>query len=216
MDKREWKKEDKAIYLPKAEPMYLEVPRFSYFVLEGEGSPDDAAFAAKVEALYTASYGVRMSHKGSDVPEGYYEYTVYPLEGVWDLNEAGRKLYASAQEPDIAVLKPYMRYQIMIRQPDFVTETYAQKLLGDLSIKKKNPLVNDIRFLEVEEGPSVQMLHIGPYADEPASFKQMEAFAKANGYERVSKIHREIYVSDPRKTASEKLKTVLRFAVTKL
>lgn len=216
MDKREWKKDEKAIYLPKAEPMYLDVPRISYFVLAGEGSPDDAEFAAKVEALYAASYGVRMSHKGDQMPEGYYEYTVYPLEGVWDLNEAGRQLYAASKEPDIAALKPYMRYHIMIRQPDFVTEVYAQTLLSALAAKKKNPLIQTIQFTAIQEGPSVQMLHIGPYANEPASFKQMEDFAKANGYERVSKIHREIYVSDPRKTASDKLKTVLRFAVTKL
>lgn len=216
MGKMEWKKDEKHIYSPKPEPMYIEVPRFSYFVLEGEGSPDSPEFAARVEALYTASYGVRMSHKSSKVPEGYYEYTVYPLEGIWDLNEEGRKRYAALEEPNVDALKAYMKYKIMIRQPDFATESYVAELLPALASKKKNPLVESIRLIQIEDGPSIQMLHIGPFADEPASFAKMEAYAVANGYHRASKVHREIYLSDPRKTTSDKLKTILRFAVTKL
>lgn len=216
MEKQEWKKNEKHIYLPKSEPTYIEVPRFSYFVIEGEGSPDAPDFAARVEALYTASYGVRMSHKSSKVPEGYYEYTVYPLEGLWDLNEEGRKLYAALEQPNVNELKAYMRYKIMIRQPEFATEAYVAELLPALASKKKNPLVESIRLHQIEDGPSIQMLHIGPFADEPASFSQMEAYAKANGFMRASKVHREIYLSDPRKTSSDKLKTTLRFAVTKL
>lgn len=216
MVKREWKKEEKGLYLPKTEPVFLEVPKLSYFLIKGEGSPDNSEFTAKVEALYTASYGVRMSHKGSQVPEGYYEYTVYPLEGVWDLNEEGRKRYAAMEEPNVNELKAYMTYQLMIRQPEFATEAFVASLLPHLAEKKKNPLVNQVVLQAIEDGPSIQMLHVGPFSDEPESFRKMEVFARDNGYERKSKIHREIYLSDPRKTTSDRLKTVLRFSVTTL
>lgn len=213
--KFEWKKSEKQWYMPKQQPELKAIPAFHFFVLEGEGSPDDASFAERVEALYGASYGVRMSYKSGQAPEGFYEYTVYPLEGVWSLTEEGIRRYQAMEQPDITALKPYMKYQIMIRQPDFVTEAFSKTFLEALADKKQLPLIKSIQWQRFEEGPVVQMCHVGPYATEPESFAQMEAYAASQGFKRRSKEHREIYISDPRKTADDKLKTVLRFLVTK-
>lgn len=225
--KREWKKEEKSLYLPKTEPVVVEVPEMAFFVLEGQGNPNSLYFADCIEALYGAAYAVRMSHKGKEVPEGYYEYTVYPLEGVWDLTEAGRAKQAEVAikegqsgaagiegqsgAKDVSALKDEFVFQLMIRQPDFLTETLATQLLEDAYKKKKNPLTLQIRFEKIREGKCIQMLHEGSYDTEPASFQKMEAFAAAQGLKRKFMTHREIYLSDARKTKPEALKTVLRF-----
>jgi len=104
----------------------------------------------------------------------------------------------------------------MIRQPDFVTKELAQEVLDITKHKKPHVLLDNIRFETLEEGNCVQMLHIGSYDNEPVSFKKMEEYCQANNLTRVSQTHREIYISDFRKTASEKLKTVLRIKVEEL
>jgi len=195
--KIDYKKDYKHLYLPKA------VPEIPFFMVNGSGDPNGEQFAKLTEALYSLSYAVRMSYKSDDVPAGYYEYTVFPLEGVWDL------LDYSKPSTD----KSNFKYTIMIRQPDFVTEETFKRFLEQTKKKKQNPYLDHVRFEHVEEGLCCQMMHLGSFDNEPESFARMEAFCAENGYIRTSKIHREIYLSDPRKTEPAKLKTVLRFPV---
>lgn len=223
--KWEWKKAEKALYLPKPTPEVVEIPRFNFFVLEGQGNPNSPFFSECIEALYGASYGVRMSNKGKLVPVGYYEYTVYPLEGVWDLTEAGKEKQAEYRRKgkeegldgkamkDVSFLKDEFVFKLMIRQPDFLTPELAATFLQEAAKKKKNPLIEQIYFIGIEEGKCIQMLHQGSYDSEPESFEKMEAFGAARGLKRKAQGHREIYLSDARKILPEFLKTVLRFQV---
>src|SRR5690606_2985578 len=155
-------------------------------------------FSKAVEALYSISYAVKMSYKSDNVPEGYYDYTVFPLEGIWDLLDRSKP----------ATDKSNFKYTIMIRQPDFLTEEGFQRFLEQTKKKKQNPYLDQVRFEQMIDGLSCQMIHIGSFDNEPESFARMEAYCSENGYIRTSKIHREIYLSDPRKTESAKLKTV--------
>lgn len=205
--KYEWKKADKALYLPKNKPEIIEVPQMNYFMLDGKGNPNGTEFAEVIEALYAVSYAVRMSHKSDLVPEGYYEYTVFPLEGIWDLEKDARGKEILDKEKLV--------YTLMIRQPDFLTIQLASDIVERVKKKKSNKLINHIRFESLSEGLNLQMMHIGSYDDEPESFKIMEEFCTENGYERIDKRHKEIYISDFRKTQKDKLKTVLRFKIRK-
>jgi hypothetical protein len=207
--KHEWRKHEKQFYAPKAKPEYIEVPSFKYFVIEGEGNPNSEAFAEKVGLLYALSYAIRMSPKKNRAPKNYFEYTVYPLEGIWDLNEKGRADYDGSFDKNNLV------YRIMIRQPDFVTEAYAQEVISWLKKEKPNDLLNQVSFEAIADGPSVQMLHQGSFDSEPASFEKMQAFTEDQNWKRLSLRHREVYLNDARKTAPEKLKTILRFKVKK-
>ena len=205
--KIDWKKDDKQFYLPATKPEFKNIPEFSFFTLEGKGNPNDPFFANYITALYAASYAVKMSPKSGKNPEGYLEYTVYPLEGVWDIDEEAKRLQLEVLDKDRLVFK------LMMRQPDFLTDGDAASLLDHAWNKKKEPLIREIKFEKITDGPSVQMLHIGSYDSEPDSFAQMEAFAAENKHIRLSKVHREIYLSDARKVSPDKLRTVLRFKV---
>lgn len=206
--KYEWKKQDKKLYLPKNQPEIVTVPSIKFFVLEGKGNPNSEEFSEAVGVLYSLSYAVKMLPKKGVTPEGYFEYTVFPLEGIWDLAPEARGLEVLDKDSLI--------YTIMIRQPDFVTEEIAQAALEKTAKKTKHPMLSNVRFEGIEEGMCVQMLHSGAYDDEPVSFARMEEFCKVNNLKRLSKIHREIYLSDARKTTAEKLQTVLRFRVEKV
>lgn len=203
--KHEWKKHEKEIYLPKAKPEIVRVPAFKFYTLTGEGNPNSEAFAEAIGVLYSLAYAVKMLPKKGSTPEGYFEYTVYPLEGIWDLAEEAR----NKEELD----KDKLIYKIMIRQPDFVTDSLAEQVLEATKLKKPHPLLDSVAFETIEDGLCVQMMHVGPYDEEPRTFEIMEAFCAENNLTRTSKIHREIYISDVRKTAPEKLKTVLRIFV---
>ncbi|MES9685548.1 hypothetical protein CN514_12785 [Bacillus sp. AFS001701] len=149
-----------------------------------------------------------MLPKKGIVKEGYFDYKVFPLEGVWDLDEEGRKLdYLN---------KNHLLYKLMIRQPDFVSEDLTYIILDQLKQKKKNPLLANVKLESITEGLCVQTMHIGSYDDEPRTFKRMEEFCMENNLQRVQNTHKEIYISDARKTQAEKLKTVLRFQVEEL
>lgn len=174
-------------------------------MIEGKGNPNSVDFSDKVEVLYSLAYAVRMMPKQGYIPEGYFEYTVYPLEGLWDLTEKGRK----SETLD----KDELLYTIMIRQPDFVTKEVAERAYEIVRKKKPNPLIDKVSFDAIEDGLSVQMLHIGPYDDEPRSFEKMREFIKENNLEIKTLKHREIYLSDARRVAPAKLKTVLRYMV---
>ncbi len=208
MEKYEWKKKEKNLYLPKAKPEIIDIPSFKFFTLEGKGNPNDEFFADYVGALYSLSYGVKMSYKKGIEPKGFYDYIVYPLEGVWDLTEKGREDYKKG-----FINKEELLFKLMIRQPDFVDEAYAKFIVEEAKKNKPNALLNDVKFEEIEEGKVVQMLHVGSYDSEVESFKMMEEFVKESGFERAEKLHKEIYLSDARKVEAEKLKTILRFKV---
>ena len=201
--KIDYKKDFKDLYLPKNSPCIIEVPSISYAVIDGEGDPNGEEFATATAALYSFSYAAKMSYKSKEIPEGFYDYVVFPLEGVWDLID---KTKSSADKSNYA-------YSIMIRQPDFLTSELFKRFVTETKKKKPNDYLDKIKYATLTEGLCCQMLHLGSYDDEPASFKMMEQFCVDNGYERSSRKHREIYLSDPHKSESDKLKTVLRFNV---
>ena len=203
----EWRKEEKDIYLPKTKPVIIDVPEFKYISLDGSGDPNSGALKEHMEALYALSYGIRMSYKQGIEPEGFYQYTVYPLEGVWDLTDEAKKVFDKGWSKDDLV------FSVMIRQPDFVTQEFFSEIRDIVRRKKQIAKLDEAKLIKITEGKCCQMMHIGSYDDEPESFGQMERFCKEQGLERTSKKHREIYLSDPRKTDATKLKTVLRFEV---
>lgn len=203
--KHEWKKDEKEFYLPKGTPVLVTIPRQKFFTVSGEGNPNSEAFSQRVELLYSLAYAVRMMPKQGFTPEGYYEYTVYPLEGLWDLTERGRQ--------SEVLNKNELLYTIMIRQPDFVTEEVALTAQDIVRKKKPNPFLDDVRFEEMEEGLCVQMLHTGSYDNEAETFDRMKKFIEENCLRIRTYVHREIYISDGRKVEKDKLKTVLRYMV---
>ena len=205
--KYEWKKNDKQFYLPKDKAESIFIPKFNFYSIEGKGNPNDAFFAEYIGVLYSLSYAIKMCPKQGFAPKDYFEYTVFPLEGVWDITEEARHSFNGIIDKNTLV------FNLMIRQPDFVTADFAMEVIERTQKKKPHELLAKVKFESIEEGQCVQMMHNGSYDNEPESFKKMEVFALENNLTRISKIHREIYLSDARKVAAEKLKTVLRFKV---
>ncbi len=199
----DYKKDFKELYGVKTKPQIILVPSIPYITIEGEGNPNGASFQAAVETLYSISYAIKMSYKSNDVPRDYYEYKVFPLEGIWDLID-----YAKGSED-----KDNLKYKIMIRQPDFLNHELFEIFRRKVDTKKPNPNLNRTGFEYIDEGLCCQMLHLGSFSTEVDSFKVMEQFCDANNYIRRYKTHREIYLSDPRKTIESKLKTILRFQI---
>ncbi|GLX80184.1 hypothetical protein tinsulaeT_35240 [Thalassotalea insulae] len=206
--KYEWRKQEKAIYLPKNKPEIINVPAMNFITLAGEGNPNSEQFTQHIATLYAVAYAIKMTlKKAENTPANYQDFTVYPLEGIWDINEQAKQQFNGTISKDDLV------YQLMIRQPHFVSEQYFQQMREQVVEKKANPLLKQVKFETITDGKSIQMLHLGKFEDEPLSFEQMEAFADAEELVRLSKTHREIYLSAPRKVAPEKPKTVLRFSV---
>jgi len=203
MDKLDYKKEYKDLYLPKKKPVIVSVPAISFIMAEGEGNPNGENFAYAVGALYSLSYAVKMSYKSHSVPDNYYQYTVFPLEGVWDL----------VDKTLLPTDKNNLKYNMMIRQPDFLDIDLFDRFLLETKRKRPNPYLEKVKFGTISEGICCQMLHIGSYDEEPVSFEIMDKFCTDNGYRRSSYKHREIYLSDPGKTEQDKLKTVLRYQI---
>jgi hypothetical protein len=200
--KHEWKKHEKELYQPKTMPQLLTVPKHKYFAIKGIGNPNHEDFSERVGVLYSLAYAIRMMPKTGFTPDGYFEYTVYPLEGVWEGDDANDK--------------DSYRYTIMIRQPDFVTTDIADFALGNVKKKKPHPLLEESYFCEMSDDLSVQILHMGDYDNEPASFDKLLGFILENRLTRNSNTHREIYLNDATKVERGKLLTVLRYTVTKL
>ena len=207
--KIEWKKEDKQLYLPKNKPELVTVPAYKFFTIEGKGNPNDEFFSDNVGVLYSLSYTIKMSPKKKMEPDGYFDYTVYPLEGIWDLDEDAKESFEESFNKNDLVFK------LMIRQPDFVTNEYAAFIINHVKNNKPHKLLDEVKFEEITDGLCVQMMHIGSYDSEPGSFKLMEDFAEKENYKRTYENHREIYIGDPRRVSADKLRTVLRFNVAK-
>lgn len=204
--KFEWKKHAKGLYMPKNKVELVTVPEFKFFMIKGKGNPNDEHFSEEIGVLYSLSYAVKMMPKSGLTPEGYFDYTVFPLEGVWDISEKG-KLQGTLDKNELM-------YTIMIRQPDFVTKEIAMKAIEIVKKKKPHYLLDSITFGSIEDGACVQMLHVGPYDDEPSSFATLKEYCEQNNLKRLTPKHREIYISDARKTEASKLKTVLRYQVS--
>lgn len=207
MSKYEWRKKAKELYLPN-QPTKIEVPEMKFFTIAGKGNPNSEHFKSNIEILYALSYAIRMMPKKGITPDGYFEYTVFPLEGHWDLDEEGRKLdYLN---------KDHLVYKLMIRQPAFVTEDLFQYAINHVKQKRKEMDLKRVQFEHITEGLCVQSMHIGSYDEEPETFRLMEEYCLQNNLKRAEKTHREIYISDARKTPPERLKTVLRFKVEEI
>lgn len=208
MVKHEWRKAEKQLYSPKTRPEVIDIPPFNFITISGEGNPNSSMFADCIEVLYSLSYAIKMNlKKVENKPKGYKDFTVYPLEGIWDLNEEAQK------RADEVINKDDLVFKIMIRQADFVTESFFLEMLELTKQKKPHKFLDKAKFETITEGKCMQMLHIGSFDSEPESFQKMELFAESENLERASKTHREIYLSDFRKLPLDRLKTILRFKV---
>ena len=204
--KHEWRQAEKAWYLPK-HPTILTLPRLNFITLTGAGDPNQPQFGEQVGALYPVAYDLRMALKRGDLGTPY-EYTVYPLEGVWTTADGSR---------GATLNKAALRYKIMLRQPDRLTEADFQASLARVMAKKKNPWLADLKWETFEEGQVLQTTHHGPFDDEPATFAQLQVVLVQQHLKVIPTMgdywHREIYLTDARRTAPEKAKTVLRYRV---
>lgn len=201
--KYEWRKQEKDIYLPKTKPELVDIKEAKYFCINGVGNPNDEEFSEKIGVLYELSYAVRMMPKKGYTPNGYFEYTVYPLEGLWDIK--------NKEKNSKTFNKDELIYTIMIKQPDFVDEDVFNRAIDIVKKKNKNSLIDEVYLDVINDGLSVQMLHIGSYDNEEESFKIMKEYIKENNLKLSTMVHREIYLSDARKTKKDNLKTVLRY-----
>lgn len=207
----DFKKEYKEFYLPKSTPQIVTVPKANYIAVCGQGDPNEegGAYKAAVGILYAVAYTIKMSKMGDRRIEGYFDFVVPPLEGFWWQEGVHGVDYFH---------KNAFHWISVILLPDFVTqEDFAWAV--ETAAKKKKLDCSAAEFLTVDEGLCVQILHIGPYDDEPASVALMDAYLKENGYENDlsdTRLHHEIYLSDARKVASEKWKTVIRHPIRKI
>ena len=209
MKKIDYKKEYRELYLPKQEPMLINVPKITYVTVCGKGDPNTCEeYKEAIELLYGISYTIKMSKMTDDKIDGYFEYVVPPLEGLWWLDKKPEDLFISD--------KNKFYWKAMIRLPEFVTVNVFEIAKNKLKIKKPNLDINKINYEEIEEGKCVQIMHIGSYDNEVTSIKKIYDFIDENGLEidiNDCRLHHEIYLSDPRKTKVENLKTVIRYPV---
>lgn len=207
----DFKKEQKELYLPKSVPEIVEVPAMNYVAVRGKGDPNepDGAYQQAIGILYSVSYTIKMSYKGSHKIDGFFEYVVPPLEGFW-WQDGGNGIDYSD--------KSGFHWISVIRLPDFVTREELAWAVQEAEKKKKMDC-SAAEFLPLQEGLCVQLMHTGSYDSEPESVAKMDRFLSENGYQNDfsdSRLHHEIYLSDPRKTLPEKQKTVIRHPIRKL
>ncbi len=206
-EKLDFKKRDKALYLPKTEPSLVHVPAMHFLMVDGIGAPEGPSYQEGLEILYSIFFTIKMSKLKPQKIPGYVDCVLPPLEGLWD--GAGYWLQENRQQ---------WRWTSLLRQPDFVTPEIVAWAAADVKRKKPHLAVERARLDVYEEGLVVQVLHIGRYCDEARSMAKLEEFMAAqqltDRYQQGFR-HHEIYLSDPRRTAPEKLKTVLRCPVTK-
>ncbi len=206
----DFKKEYKEFYMPKGKPEIVTVPKMNYIAVRGKGNPneEDGEYKKSIELLYGIAYTIKMSKKGDHKIEGYFDYVVPPLEGFWWQENADGIDYCH---------KENFQWISVIRLPDFVTKADFDWAIEEATRKKKMDF-SKVEFLEIEEGLCVQCMHSGSYDDEPATVAAMDKFIADNGYENDisdTRRHHEIYLSDARKVAPEKLKTVIRHPIRK-
>lgn len=204
----DYKKEYKEYYMPLKKPTIVTIPKMNYIVVRGQGNPNEEGgeYKQAIGLLYGIAFTIKMSYKGSHKIDGYFSYVVPPLEGLW-WQEGVEGIDYSHKED--------FQWISMIRLPDFVKKEDFGWAVAEAAQKKKTDY-SKVEFFTYEEGLCVQCMHIGSYDNEPATIEAMEQMARENGYEidiSGKRFHHEIYLSDPRRTAEEKLKTVVRHPV---
>ena len=212
--KLEWRKHEKEIYNIKKVPTLLDVCTQNFIMIDGKGNPNDEEFSEKVSALFSLAYAIKMDYKKShqvkdlDTDE-ITDYVVYPLEGIWKVSQDNSTNNNCCNEFD----KNSLEYTIMIRQPDFITEDNFKSAADKVAKKKPNAFYKDIYFDSMNDGKSVNILHVGSYDGENSSFEKMDLFCKENGLTRKYDWHREIYLNNSNRTEESKLKTILRYCI---
>ncbi|MDO5746882.1 MAG: GyrI-like domain-containing protein [Actinomycetaceae bacterium] len=204
----DFKKEYKEYYRPKNKPEILTVPKANYIAVRGMGDPneEDGAYKQAINVLYAVAYTLRMSYKTDYKIDGYFEYVVPPLEGFWWQDHVDGFDYSN---------KDASRWISVIRLPDFVKKADFSWAVEEATKKKKLDC-SSAEYITIDEGLCVQMMHIGSYDNEPETVAIMHEYVKENGYVTDmtdKRLHHEIYLSDPRKVAPEKLKTVIRIPI---
>lgn len=199
--KYEWRKVEKSLYGVKASPRVVEVPEQSFIMLDGTGNPNLPGFAEEVSALYALAYAIKMDYKKSQTNQEIQDFTVYPLEGIWQQKVQGE------------LVKEELIYTIMIAQPSFISKEMVEEALEKVKVKRPNAHYEKIRFETVKEGKCLTILHLGSFDSEPLSFAKMDAFCKENSLNRRFPFHREIYLNNLNRTSPDKLKTILRYQV---
>ena len=204
----DFKKEYKEFYMPKNKPEIVMVPKANYIAVRGKGDPNEegGAYQQSIGVLYAVAYTLKMSYKTDYKIEGFYEYVVPPLEGFWWQERVDGIHYSD---------KSTFCWISVIRLPDFITKANFDWAV-DTATKKKKLDCSAAEFLTIDEGLCIQIMHLGPFDDEPATVEIMNRYLDENGYENDfsdTRIHHEIYLSDARKVAPEKWKTVIRHPV---
>lgn len=207
----DYKKEYKEFYMPKKKPGMIEVPPMNYIAVRGKGDPnvEGSEYKASIGLLYAIAFTIKMSKKGSRQIEGYFDYVVPPLEGFW-WQDNGKQIDYSHKED--------FQFISIIRLPDFVTKEDFDWAIEEATRKKKTDF-SKVEFLTYDEGLCVQCMHIGSYDNEPETIELMHDFMVEQGFEldiSDKRFHHEIYLSDARRVAPEKLKTVIRHPVRKV
>lgn len=207
----DYKKEYKEFYMPANKPSIVTVPKMNYIAVRGKGNPNDESgeYKDSIGLLYAIAFTIKMSYKGSHNIDGYFEYVVPPLEGFWWQEGSDTIDYAN---------KNGFNFISLIRLPDFVTKADFDWAVREATNKKKVDF-SKVEFLTYDEGVCVQCMHVGSYDDEPKTVALMHEYMAVNGYAldiSESRYHHEIYLSDPRKCAVEKLKTVIRHPIRKV
>ena len=204
----DFKKEYKEFYMPKNKPEIVTVPQANYIAVRGKGNPNeiDGAYQKAISILYAVAYTLKMSYKTEHKIEGFFEYVVPPLEGFWWQDNVEGVDYTD---------KAAFNWISVIRLPEFITKKDFEWAVETASEKKKLDC-SSAEFLTVDEGLCVQIMHIGAFDDEPQTVTLMDEYIAQNGYENditESRLHHEIYLSDARKVAPEKWKTVIRHPI---
>ena len=206
----DFKKEYKEFYMPKNKPEIVNVPKVNYIAVRGKGNPNEegGAYQQAISVLYAVAYTLKMSYKTDYKIEGFFEYVVPPLEGFWWQDDVDGVDYSN---------KDSFNWISVIRLPDFITKNDFEWAVETAANKKKIDC-SKAEFLSIDEGLCVQIMHNGPYDDEPTTVEIMNRFIEENGYENdfsEDRIHHEIYLSDARKVIPEKWKTVIRHPIRK-
>lgn len=206
----DFKKEYKEFYMAKNKPQIVDVPRANYIAVRGKGNPNEenGEYQKAINVLYAVAYTLKMSYKTDYRIEGFFEYVVPPLEGFWWQDNIDGVNYSD---------KSSFNWISVIRLPDFVTEKDFKWAI-ETAEKKKKLDCSSAEFLTVYEGLCVQIMHIGAFDDEPKTVAVMDKFLEDNGYENDmndKRFHHEIYMSDARKVAPEKWKTIIRHPIRK-
>lgn len=206
----DYKKEYKEFYAPPKKPVLVEIPRMNFLAVRGKGDPNEEGgeYKAAMGLLYAIAFTIKMSYKGPYRIDGYFQYVVPPLEGLWWQDGAEGLDYSC---------KDMFQWISMIRLPDFVTQKDFDWAIAEATKKKKQDF-SKVMFFTYDEGLCVQCMHIGSYDEEPATIRQMDAFAVSSGYAvdiTPQRMHHEIYLSDPRKCDVSRWKTVIRHPIKK-